>query len=195
MSNTSATGGYLLQTAASIDGLDLRRFLGAFIVGVSGLPAEYVRPAWQPNPAPVPGIDVDWAAFGITNRRADSDPYIEQNADGPESTLSRQEDLDILVTFYGPNCLDRAAQFRDGTDLTQNTESLFLSGMGIADISDIVHAPELVNERWFDRCDLTITIRREIKREYRILNFVSAYGEIDANRGTETLSREWATST
>ena len=195
MSNASATGGYLRQTLGPVDNLDLRRFIGTVLVGISGYAPELVRPAWQPNPAPIPGIDVDWMAFGMTSRRADNDPYQVEKENGDLTLQIRHEELDFLLTFYGPNCIGNAAAFRDATDITQNQEALYLAGMALVDVSDITHAPELVNERWFDRCDMTMTIRREIRREYRILNFVSAYGAIHANRDITTLSRKWATST
>ena len=192
MPNTSATGGYLQQVVGPVDGLDLRRFLGTVLVGVSGLAPEMVRPSWQQNPPPVPNIDTDWMAFGITARRADNDPYQVEKDDGQRTIMSRHEELDILLTFYGPNCLQLAAEVRDGFELTQNTESLLLAGMAYIDLSDIVHAPELVNERFYDRTDATLTIRREVRREYRILNFVAANGVIHANRDATTLSRDWA---
>lgn len=192
MSNTSATGGYLQQVAGPMEGLDLRRFLGTVLVGVSGLDPQLVRPSWQQNPPPIPNIDTDWMAFGISARRADNDPYQAEKDDGQRSIMARHEELDILLTFYGPNCLQIAGEVRDGFELTQNTESLLLAGMAYIDLSDIIHAPELVNDRYFDRADTTLTIRREVRREYRILNFVSAYGAIHANRDITTLSRDWA---
>ena len=192
MPNTSATGGYLQQVVGPMEGLDLRRFLGTVLVGVSGLDPKLVRPAWQQNPPTVPSIDTDWVAFGITARRADNDPYQAEKDDGQRSIMSRHEELDVLLNFYGPNCLQLAAEVRDGFELTQNTESLLLAGMAYIGLSDIVHAPELVNERFYDRADTTLTIRREVRREYRILNFVSANGAIRANRDTTTLSRDWA---
>lgn len=192
MSNTSATGGYLQQVAGPLEGLDLRRFIGTVLVGVSGFAPEMVRPAWQQNPPPVPGIDVNWMAFGITARRADNDPYQVEKDDGQRTLMLRHEELDIMLAFYGPDCLQKAAEVREGFELTQNTESLLLAGMAYIDLSDIIHAPELVNDRYFDRADTTLTIRREVRREYRILNFVSAYGAIHANRDITTLSRDWA---
>lgn len=192
MSNTSATGGYLTQVAGPLEGLDLRRFIGTVLVGVSGFAPEMVRPAWQQNPPPVPGIDVNWMAFGITARRADNDPYQVEKDDGQRTLMLRHEELDIMLAFYGPDCLQKAAEVREGFELTQNTESLLLAGMAYIDLSDIIHAPELVNDRYFDRADTTLTIRREVRREYRILNFVSAYGAIHANRDITTLSRDWA---
>lgn len=192
MSNTSATGGYLQQVAGPLEGLDLRRFIGTVLVGVSGFAPEMVRPAWQQNPPPVPNIDTNWMAFGITARRADNDPYQVEKEDGQRTLMLRHEELDIMLAFYGPDCLQKAAEVREGFELTQNTESLLLAGMAYIDLSDIIHAPELVNDRYFDRADTTLTIRREVRREYRILNFVSAYGAIHANRDITTLSRDWA---
>lgn len=192
MPNTSATGGYLQQVAGPLEGLDLRRFIGTVLVGVSGFAPEMVRPAWQQNPPPVPNIDTNWMAFGITARRADNDPYQVEKDDGQRTLMLRHEELDIMLAFYGPDCLQKAAEVREGFELTQNTESLLLAGMAYIDLSDIIHAPELVNDRYFDRADTTLTIRREVRREYRILNFVSAYGAIHANRDITTLSRDWA---
>lgn len=192
MPNTSATGGYLQQVAGPLEGLDLRRFIGTVLVGVSGFAPEMVRPAWQQNPPPIPGIDVNWMAFGITARRADNDPYQVEKDNGQGTLMLRHEELDIMLAFYGPDCLQKAAEVREGFELTQNTESLLLAGMAYIDLSDIIHAPELVNDRYFDRADTTLTIRREVRREYRILNFVSAYGAIHANRDITTLSRDWA---
>lgn len=192
MPNTSATGGYLQQVAGPLEGLDLRRFIGTVLVGVSGFAPEMVRPAWQQNPPPVPNIDTNWMAFGITARRADNDPYQVEKDDGQRTLMLRHEELDIMLAFYGPDCLQKAAEVREGFELTQNTESLLLAGMAYIDLSDIIHAPELVNDRYFDRADTTLTIRREVRREYRILNFVSANGAIHANRDVTTLSRDWA---
>lgn len=192
MSNTSATGGYLQQVDGPLEGLDLRRFIGTVLVGVSGFAPEMVRPAWQQNPPPVPNIDTNWMAFGITARRADNDPYQVEKDDGLRTLMLRHEELDVMLAFYGPDCLQKAAEVREGFELTQNTESLLLAGMAYIDLSDIIHAPELVNDRWFDRADTTLTIRREVRREYRILNFVSANGAIHANRDITTMSRDWA---
>jgi hypothetical protein len=193
VSNTSATGGYLRQTTGPVDNLDFRRFVGTVLVGISGFAPELVRPAWQPNPAPIPGIDTDWMAFGQTSRRIDYDAFQGESVDGTLTTQTRHEEIDFVLTFYGPNCLGKASELRDAADITQNQSALYLAGMAIVDFTDITHAPELVNERWFDRCDMTMTIRREIRREYRILNFVSAYGTTYANQGISTLSRDWAT--
>ena len=188
MPNSSATGGYLTQTSSSIDGQALRRFLQSVIVGVTGLNATLVRPMWQQNPPPVPSIDVDWCGFAIMTQRPEKGAFHEQ-LDAGGATLLRHEELDLLCAFYGPNCLVNAGLLRDGLELiAQNREQLFLAGMGINGFSDITHAPELVNDRFFDRADITMTIQREIRRSYDILHFVGASGNVTANRGIESLT-------
>jgi len=190
MPNTSATGGYLTQTASSLDGQALRRFLQSVIVGVTGLGATFVRPMWQQNPPPIPSIDVDWCGFAITSQRHESGAYHEQ-LDIGGSNILRHEDVDLLCAFYGPNCLINAGTLRDGVEMiSQNREQLLLSGMGIKGFSDITHAPELVNDRFFDRADITMTIARQIRRSYDILHFIGANGGVVANRAVESLTAD-----
>lgn len=185
----SATGGFLVQTASTLDGLALRRFLQSIIAGVTGLGASLVRPMWQPDPPPVPSINVDWCGFAITDQRIEKgSAFHQQLTDG--ATITRHEEIDLLCAFYGPDSLTKAGELRDGMELSQNRELLFLSGMGLAGFNDIAHAPELVNDRYFDRADITMTVRREIRRSYAILNFVSATGTIKANRGVESLTSQ-----
>ncbi len=192
MPNTSATGGYLQQVSGPLEGLDLRRFIGTLLVGVSGFAPGMVRPSWQQNPPPLPSIDTNWMAFGITSRSADANPYQVEKADGLGALMLRHEEIEILLVFYGPDCLQKASEIRDGFYISQNTESLQLAGMAYIDLSNIIHAPELVNDRYFDRADTTLTIRREVRREYSVLNFMSASGVINANRAVDTLTRAWS---
>jgi len=190
MPNTSATGGYLTPTTGPVDDQALRRFLQAMIVGVTGLTGPMVRPLWQKNPPPIPNIDVDWIAFGITEQRPDANPFHKQNANN--ATLIRHEEFDVRCSVYGPSCQNYTGRLREAMYLAQNRENLYLAGMGLVGFSPTTHIPELINDRWFERADITMTLRREIKREYPILNFVAAEGTIKANRATETLSINWS---
>lgn len=180
MPNTSATGGYLTQTSASLEGQALRRFLQSVIVGVTGISASLVRPSWQENPPPIPAIDVDWCGFGIVAQRPEKGAYHEQLNDS--ATLLRHEQMEIMCAFYGPNCISYAGILRDGIELVaQNREQLFLNGMDVFGFSDVTHAPELVNDRYFDRADITMTINREVRRNYNIMHFVGANGSVIAD--------------
>ena len=181
MPNTSATGGYLTQTEGPIEGVSFRRFIGGVLVGVSGLPAEYVRPSWQTNPPPIPGIDVNWMAFGQSGRRGEYSSYLTTDIDGTKTEQRTHEECDFLLVFYGPDCLDIAGRVRDAFRIEQNHEALQLQGMAMVGDTDIIHAPELINDRYYDRADMTITIRREVRRSYSILSFAGAHGTITAN--------------
>lgn len=192
MSNTSATGGVLTQISGPTEGQTLRRFLQSMIKDVTGIAGDLVRPSWQPDPPKQPNIDINWIAFGITDRSHDDNPYTEEKADGSASTMIRHEEMEILCSFYGPDCLDYTGRLREGMYLAQNRASLFSAGMGLVGFSETTHVPELINERWFDRADITMTIRREIRREYAILSFLGVDGVIRANRATETLSINWS---
>ena len=188
MPNTSATGGYLTQTSSSLDGLALRRFLQSVIVGVTGIDATLVRPMWQQNPPPIPSIDVDWCGFSIMAQRPEKGAFHEQLNSGG-ATLIRHEELDLLCAFYGPSCLANTGLLRDGLELiAQNRAQLFLAGMGVTGFSDTTHAPELVNDRFFDRADITMTVKREIRRSYDVLYFLGANGTVTANRAIESLT-------
>ncbi len=187
MSNTSATGGYLLPSNSSIEGVTLRRFLGAALVALTGLPAEMVRPTWQANPPPMPSISTNWLAFGINSRGADFDPYVQTKSDGLSSTMQRTETLELGLIFYGPDCMDIAAQLRDTIQIRQNTDALRTQGVSFFSMSDIAHVPELVDDIYFDRADATLIVVREIRRDYNVLSLLGAGAHIKANRAVETL--------
>ena len=189
MPNTSATGGTLTQVAGPLESIDLRRFIGTALAGLTGIATTLVRPSWQANPPPVPGIDVDWLAFAEQSRRADYDAYQSTPLTGLVSNQTLHEELDYLLSFYGPSCVAISSALRDAAFISQNREAFKLAGMAVVGFSNITRAPELVNDRWFDRADMTMTIRREIRRQYSILSFVSANGTIHANRDVSTLTR------
>lgn len=184
MPNTSATGGYLADVTPPAEGVTLRRFIGELLRGVTGLPGDLVRPSWQENPPPMPAYGTDWLAYGVTARRVEAgEPWQAEKTDGTGSALRRHEMLDVQVTAYGNNAEAILASLRDGLDVAQNREQLFLAGVAVADFGQIVHAPELVNERWWNRADATLTLRREVRREYPILTFLAALGDISAQGG------------
>ena len=181
MPNTSATGGYLADVTPPAEGVALRRFIGELLRGVTGLPGDMVRPSWQENPPPMPAYGIDWLAYGVTARRVEAgEPWQAEKTDTSGAVLRRHEMLDVQLTAYGDNAEAILAALRDGLDVAQNREQLFLAGVTVADFGQIVHAPELVNERWWNRADSTLTLRREVRREYPVLTFAAAVGDIAA---------------
>lgn len=193
MSNTSATGGYLTPGMIAPDeDQTLRRFLQRLLSGVTGLVGDMVRPMWQTNPPPVPAIDVNWLAFSVDNQRPDANPY-QRQTDDDGMLLVRHEDLDLRCIFYGPNCQKNANLLRDGLYVAQNRERLFLAGVAVVGVSDTMHVPELINDRYFDRADITISMRREIRRDYQVLHFLGAAGTVEANREEALITEDWST--
>lgn len=200
MSNDSSTGGYLVPKPtpypAPLSGASLEDFLHDLFSGITGLASDKVRPRWQPVPANRPAISVDWLAFGVVSRVADTfavqgheQPRWDETGrnydttgnstaaifdEDPYDIVMRHEVLDILCSFYGPSCEDLASILREGLSLAQNREALQLNQMGLVSCGDILNVPSLVNDQWYKRADMSVQIRRLIQRAYPILNVASA---------------------
>lgn len=173
--SSSQTGGYLLPTFTQTPpaGLTLVQFLQTVIVGISGYPQTLVRPSWQVEPPLMPNFDVDWIAFGINSNTPDAFAYTSLDQNG-NYDLSRRKTLELAVIFYGPNSMDNISAFTDGFQLTQNVGSLNSANMGFQNCSRALHVPELINEIWFDRWDMTLTLDIQVERVYKITSFLAA---------------------
>ena len=194
MPNNSATGGFLQQTSASIEGDALKHFIQELIVGVTGIVNTLVRPLWQANPPNMPSIETDWCAFGIQNQIPDANSYHKQLANGGAQLL-RHEELEIYCVFYGNNAKINANKLRDGLEIGQNREILLLNGIGLKGFSNTKTFPELINNRYFERSDITMSLRREIRRDYQILHFLAADGTVYADdAASQPLIETWSVS-
>lgn len=193
MSNTSATGGYLVPATspAPLEGQSLDQFLQQVVVGITGLAGTLVRPRWQENAPNTPARSVDWAAVGITERTPDTFAATTQsaNASGGAATLYRHEKLTFLVSFYGPNAGSYAGILSDGLQIPQNLEVLTTNRMGLVETGRPRQVPEIIKNQWVRRYDLQVTINRQIVREYPVLTLVSADGTAVTDTGlTETFT-------
>jgi hypothetical protein len=197
MSNTSATGGFLLPAApAPLPGtLTFEQFLVSVFAGISGLATAdptyggLVRPKWQPDAPPSPPLEVDWLAIGPQEVDADFDPFQSIDAEG-NNLFQTQTDITINCSFYGPNAFSYVGITRDGFKVAQNRELLQSALMDFVSASKAVRAPDLINERWVNRWEMSIRLRREILRVYPILNFLSSSGSLlaDASSGVKTVA-------
>lgn len=196
----SATGGYLLPvetpTPPDYDTLfDI--FLQGVVAGILTMPGKYVRPRWQLNPPKRPPMETTWAAIGVQHISAGNP---ESRHDGAanggkgQNNFTTYEDVDVLVTFYGPCAWRAAALFRDGLWMSQNREALYLAGCGVGDIGGIQSNSELINNQWLNRVDMTVRFVRDVKRVYQVLNLLSAKGTINASDGSQLmLAQPWNT--
>lgn len=174
--------------------LNLEQFIQTVIVGVSGLSGTLVRPKWQIAPPKQPEISQDWIAMGVNVSTPDANAYLGVN-EANATTSQRHEALEIGCSIYGPNALSTCELIRDGFQIPNNREALTAANMGFVETGPIVHFPELINERWFNRYEMSIFLRREIQRTYPILTVLSARGTIHTVLGNEQYLLDWATQT
>jgi len=180
--NDSSTGGYLAPSPPPItDDVSLEVFLQAIVVAITSLPGNMVRPRWQPEPPNLPDYGTDWCAIGITNSTPDTFAYEDDTNVGAEqggAEFQRNEVFDLDCSFYGPNDDGFADTLRDGLAVAQNREVLFLNAMGLVGVGERVRGSELIKGRWLRRADLTVTFRRQIRRTYQVLSFLSSAGAV-----------------
>lgn len=174
MASDSTQAGYLTEQGAdAVYGGDLDRLLSRWFRGVSGYDAKMVKPRWQQTQAALPPVTADWCAFGVTGVRGDFSVAME-TVDSESDNLFRHESIDCLASFYGPNGMSMASVFRDGSSVVQNNETLKDAGMTLYNVGDIINFPELINNQWVRRYDVSITVRRKVTRNFAIRSIKSA---------------------
>ena len=174
MGNTSSSGGYLTPDKPT---LNFEQFIQTVIVGISGIEGQLVRKNWQPNPPKQPDPNTNWIAFGISALSVDNNAFVGMDKNGVE-TLQRQEYFQLDLSIYGPNCYDTATILRDGFQIPQNLAALKASKMGFIGDVTLTHSPDLVNEIWIDRYQMSVKMVRMIQRVYPIVSLVGAKGQI-----------------
>lgn len=167
MSNDSTEPGYLTPTGVSppYDN-DLERLISRWIRGVTGLEATLVYPRWTDPQMKIPVNGITWCAFGITGIQEDFNPAFVQGEETAEQWL--HETISLILCFYGPQGLAVATRFRDGLLVVQNNEELNRSGMTFAQHGRIFNLPELINNQWVRRYDISVDLRRKVIRTYGI---------------------------
>lgn len=189
MTNTSATGGYIQSTDASINDDALEDLFQQAIAGVSGIPGDLVRLAYQENPPARPDISVNWCGVSVVSHVVEAgSAVLVLGEDGAKQT--RHEAIEVRCSFYGPSAKANAASVRDGFEVSQNSDALRPYGIKYRFASQEVNTSEEVNKRYYKRSDITLTFGRETSRDFPILTFVAAEGEIS----TPTTSTNWAVS-
>lgn len=155
----------------------LEQALRQWIEGISGLPEDRVIIDYtNPQPTPPP-VDVNGCGFSITDFLDDASPAGIVN-DADSDYQWQFESLVIDIRFYGPASQHYANGFRSGLFISQNNAELSRSGFSLGDVGNITSAPELINNQWQRRYDLSVTLRRKAVREYGIKSFLSTQVQI-----------------
>jgi hypothetical protein len=182
--NGSDTVGYLTPTTPpEIEDLALDEFLQSLVVGITGLAGSLVRPRWQPVQLPQPPQAATWAAIGVIDERDQGASVIHFDLGNGYDEETHHVLIEVMVSFYGPSSRGLANLFRDGLNIAQNREQLQLNDMGLVDVDRAVNAPEIVNEVWRQRVDVTFRLRMARISRYAVLNLLSAQGEIVPESG------------
>lgn len=172
--NASTTRGWLTPAGnPPAYGEALERLLSRWIRGVSGLPEAMVRPRWQPEQPALPPPDTNWCAMGVVDIQSDDSPAWVSDGDA-RPALWRHEMLACLLSFYGPQGQTLTTVFRDGLCVGQNNDELGTAGLALAHYSAITPFPELINNQWLRRYDMTVHLRRKIVRHYAIRSLLAA---------------------
>lgn len=192
MPNNSSTGGYLTPfgTSGELNDAAFTDFLQAVVVGVTGLPATMVRPRWQPDPPNWnPSPQTDWAAIGVVSRRPDKIAAVAHRTAAGQLTqdgfdeVYRQEIIEILCSFYGPDSETNAELLSMGLQVYQNLEQMELSGIGFVEVDDMVSLGEFIHDRYLYRVDLGFKLRRAQIYQYPVLNVLSAQFAVNSDVG------------
>jgi hypothetical protein len=189
------TAGFVAPQAinSELEDVFLRRFLNTLVSGiVETLESENVRPRWQPEPGNEPAFTTDWCAIGTVRRTRDTfaaelqipDPDEDNDADdSPMIRVVRNEILEIIASFYGPNCDANGELFAMGLALAQNREALLLNGFGLVEVQDTRTVPALIKERWLTGVDVPFRMRRQQIYDYPIATIVAANGTLTLDDG------------
>ena len=173
MVNDSSTGGYLLPTATDmLADKELLVFLQSWFVGLTGLSPNLVRPGWQYESPNIPDLSVNWIAFVILKRNADT--YVATEQQETNEQIIRHETLELLVSCYGPNSDMVAHTIREGMQVPQNREALCTGGIKVIGSANGASFPEYINNRWIKRVDLPVSLRRKIITTYPVLPLLTA---------------------
>lgn len=173
LSNDSTTAGYLTPVGDSpAYDMDLERLISRWIRGLTRLDATLVYPRWTDPQKTIPKNGSTWCAFGITGIQEDFNPAYLQGAESAEQWS--HETVSLTLCFYGPQGQATATRFRDGVLVPQNNDELNRAGLTFMQQGRILNLPELINNQWVRRYDISVDLRRKIIREYGIKLLASA---------------------
>lgn len=168
----SATGGYITPSGGSAYDQELGDIFQAFIVGITSLPGDMVRPRFQTEPPPMPAVGEDWCAFAVKSITPDDGPYFDQKDETMDSI--RHEELTLFLSFYGDHGQSIANVLQAGLGIPQNIAQLKAQKIKFIKVGEIITAPDFLNNQYVHRYDLTAVFKRKTLRTFAVKSFVGA---------------------
>lgn len=165
----SSVAGFLGSISNIPNDQALEDALNPTIAGITQLDANtQIRPRFQEDPPAVPDRSVNWVAFGITRILSDTCAATVQQSNS-SALVIRNQDIEVLLSWYGPQAGNNAEVFRDGLQIDQNRDLLRAADLGIITIGEARKAPELFKSKYLNRYDMTLMLRRRTARQFSIL--------------------------
>lgn len=144
--------------------------LNPTIAGITNLDGNrYVRPRLAAEPAVTPDRNVNWVAFGISEVNSDTCAATVMSG-ASEALVIRNQVIEVLLSWYGPQAGNLAEVFRDGLQVSQNRALLRTHGLGVVSISGARKVPELFKQQFVPRYDQTVVFNRRTERRFSILS-------------------------
>lgn len=165
--------------APSVDEGDaLEDLFQAALAGITGLPGDLVRPAWQPEPPNFPDFGTDWAALRVASFPSDLYAFVAM-VDEATALLETSETLEVSCMFYGPGAQARAGEWRDGLQVDMNRADLQARDIKLVSVGEQRQVPALLKQAWTKRVDVPSTWRRWVRRRYPINSIAGAGAGLD----------------
>lgn len=186
MANDSTSQGFLVPDIEPASDAAFEDAIQGTIVGVIGrIPPEFVRPRWQPNAPTQPMFSTNWVAFGVIGSDPDvfayegHEPEIINGNDLSTTRVERDELVQVLLSFYGPDAMANDARLRAGLDLAQNRHLLVAADIAFVEYQKPTRVPSLLKETWVPRVDAVLVLRRRSVHRYQVRSIASATGMLD----------------
>jgi hypothetical protein len=152
---------------------NLSHVIHDFLVSLTGFDNTLVRPMYQPNPPTVPPFGTDWIAFNISQTEMNGSSYQVLNA-SDVFKMQRQLKYNVVIAIYGANASVTASTIRSGMELSQNWDSLRVYSIALSKVGSIMRVPELHNQRWLDRYNITLELNHITSETAGIMSIISA---------------------
>lgn len=176
------------STNGELNDLLLDRLMQQTVAQITGLDGDLVRPRWQENPPDPPERDVSWAAVGGLTRTRPAFAFVDHhtspiNFDLSHDRVIRNQELEILASFYGPKAQANSEVFAIGIALEQNRYQLMQNGFNLILVRETVTAPALVKNKWLRGEDVRFSLRRQQIYKYKSPNLIGVPFCVDAGEG------------
>ncbi len=113
----------------------------------------------QTEPAPMPKSDVDWVSQGIEIFEDATQTPIQTFVEGALS-ISFNQRITNLLTFYGPNRWNLAQRLKFGLSVNQNRYPLAMNGISLTGFTEQRNTSILIQNKWQKIINYRITFNR-----------------------------------